>query len=83
MLAIRFQEFRSRGDDMAGSYDDIGIAFVERIFSLLVPDIAAYGEAAIQEAYAYCLKEFKKACKREEIEWKDEWNEVLPIEQNG
>lgn len=40
-------------------------------------NITEYCNAAIDEAYDYCIEEFKKACEMAGIAWQDEWEDIL------
>ena len=40
-------------------------------------NITEYCNAAIDEAYEYCIEEFKKACKTAGIDWQEEWEKIL------
>lgn len=63
---------------MAGnSMDDIGSAFVRSLFGMLGFDITEYCNAGIDEAYEYCIQEFKKACEESGIEWEESWEDIL------
>ena len=40
-------------------------------------DVTTYCNAAVDACYEYCIAEFKKACERENITWKSEWEDIL------
>ena len=59
------------------SMEDAGRAIVKGLFKDIQFDITTYCYAAIDEAYEYCIKEFKKACEEAGIDWKKEWEKIL------
>lgn len=62
---------------MANTMEGIGTALVKGLFSQLEIDVTTYCNAAVDEAFEYCIEEFKKACKRAGIEWRKKWEDVL------
>ena len=62
---------------MANNFEDIGMAAIKKLFGNIDFDITEYCNAAIDEAYEYCVQEFKKACKREGIQWDKSWEDIL------
>ena len=77
MLAIRCRAKGSVVSMARDIYDDMGMALAKRLFESLDFDITDYCNAAIDEAFDYCIQEYKKACKREGIDWKKKWEEIL------
>ena len=57
--------------------ENIGSAFVKSLFDMLKFDISMYCGAAIDEAYEYCIQEFKKSCEKSGIPWQEKWEDIL------
>ena len=61
----------------ANPFENLGESIIKKLFDNLDFDITEYCGAAIDEAYDYCIQEFKKACKNAGIEWKKSWENIL------
>ena len=59
------------------SFNAAGLAAAKKPLGDPDFDITDYCNAAVDVAYEYCIKEFKKACKSVEIEWNKKWEDIL------
>jgi len=62
---------------MAKDFENIGKKFIKSLFNSIEFDITEYCNAAVDASYSYCIKEFKKACKKAGITWRKSWESIL------